>query len=131
MTPRCHACGVRPLQADGLPARLLAELERVGEWLSAGALARTFGVPSSAAAGALRRLADRGLIHRLRVPSRRSARWAYRADRSQLPRSRSWPPTLTAGYLCSCGQFLPNPQRVPVEYILSAHRQEHLFGVAS
>lgn len=134
---RCHNCGARPLQEGALPARLLAELDRAGEWLTAGALARSLQVRSSSpVAGALRRLVDRGLIRRIPNPRRGSySRWLYRA---QLPtgaststRSRAWPPTVTAGYLCSCGGFVPNPHRLPLEHVLSAHRQDHLFGVAS
>lgn len=42
------------------------------------------------------------------------------------PADRTWPPTLISGYLCSCGEFLSNPNGHPLRIVLDAHKQSHL-----
>ena len=123
---RCRWCA-GPWVADGsTTAQVLDVLEECPspEGWTARQLADRVNRGIRAVRRTLVDLKNAGLVTAVRRPD--GPTLEYRARRRPKAPDRSWPPTLTAGFMCSCGTFLPNPHRVPTVHILSKHHEEHV-----
>ena len=123
---RCRWCAGPFVVEGSTTARILDVLEEcpTPEGWTARQLTERVSRSKAAVRRALIDLKNAGLISAVRRPRGRALE--YRARRREKAPDRSWPPTVTAGFMCSCGVFLPNPHRLPTHHILSAHHEEHV-----
>ena len=123
---RCRWCAGPQVHEGSASARILDLLEECPTpqgWTSRQ-IADRLGLNVQAVRRALVDLKKAQLVTGVRRPH--GVTLEYRAKRRPQAPDRTWPPTLTAGFMCSCGQFLPNPHRLPTVHILSAHHEEHV-----
>jgi len=123
---RCRWCGGPRVHDGSIAARVLDLLEEAADqrWWTAMQLAARLSRKPDSVRRALIDLKAAGLVHATRT----SMSGPYEYARKRRPRSvdRTWPPTVTQGFLCSCGMFLPDPQRVGARHLLSAHHADHI-----
>ena len=123
---RCRWCGGPKVHEGSITARILDLLEEAVDqrWWTASQVAARINRKPASVRRAFIDLKAAGLVHATR--KRISGPYEYARKRRPHSVDRSWPPTVTQGFLCSCGMFLPDVHRLGFQRIVSAHHEDHI-----
>lgn len=132
MTPTrrlCRWCDGPACHKGSTAARIFDLLEDLGPdvWLTAEQLTTRLDRNPSTIRREAHRLAETGVLRRRTTLHRQGtsprSEFSIRPARTHI--DTHWPPTVEHGVRCSCGTFLPNPHRLPLEHLLGTHRPDH------